>query len=715
MDADLPEPLAGDLMSLFELSPEGFPWSAPRPHEIETRRAQLSDLLIFDILLASGGVRQPDSLWPPTDPSSLRRLLSAIEESTYDTLKKDCLIYFLLKWHQDGREEGFKEQRCIPPQFAMLSDAYWHLDSGIYVERAVSLLCDVRLNRDYTSKIIQAISLSDAPTRLLLQYLRTAKPMLTEPDDMDTYILALAEESLISAWQYQRTFPDKSEIRTRLARKVLFWCFSPKPRPEHLKQLISFPLSTFEQSLLHDFALDPPISFPASSIPVLQDLVCVRLIQSGQYVGALKLDRQYASTQRGTQAPQFADRRRKMIEDVIAALPSIERLEIEERLRAIPQHKPEAPPKPAQTKAPADLSMSWEEIPLPPRIVSATSGAPRFVLGRNTHGHIQQKAAAGPTKEIAPVPAVLPLVPSVHTTTGAGNYVPPGLNGTSYTQNAAPPPIANARVKLFGSGQPAGKPSPNTSGSTSHRSSPLFPSSAPPSQNAPHSINDQTILYNRQGALPEEPRIEESSSQRGTAPQFAPETRFEDRGRNPIQPPGPSSVAEFSESVFVGSRAAHSPHTRETVEPALPGAFRVEREGPHLESSSFAHSPPTPPTRPRPAKSRRTARTSVPGGFDDVASGEEDNVPPLPDVSPVKRPTRRRASRASSVDGDEDRAPVKPKPRRSSRLSAASSSPDPSPQKTSAPKATRKTRAPAGGSGTSGGATATRSSTRKKR
>ena len=53
--------------------------------------------------------------------------------------------------------------------------------------------------------------------------------MLTEPDDLDTYILALAEESLISAWQYQRTFPDKSEIRTRLARKVLVWCFSREP------------------------------------------------------------------------------------------------------------------------------------------------------------------------------------------------------------------------------------------------------------------------------------------------------------------------------------------------------------------------------------------------------------------------------------------------------------------------------------------------------
>jgi len=216
-------------MSLFDISSDGFPWRAPRPHEIETRRAVLSDLLIFDILLSSGGVRQPDTFWPPTDPASLRRLLDAIEESTYDALKKDCLVYFLLKWHRDGREERFREDRCIPPQFAMLSDAYWHLDSGIQVERAVSLLCDIRLNRDYTSKIIQAISLSDTPARLLPQYLHTAKPMLTEPDDMDTYILALTEDSLMNAWKYQRTFPEKSETRTRLLKKVLEWCFTRMP------------------------------------------------------------------------------------------------------------------------------------------------------------------------------------------------------------------------------------------------------------------------------------------------------------------------------------------------------------------------------------------------------------------------------------------------------------------------------------------------------
>jgi hypothetical protein len=440
----------------------------------------------------------------------------------------------------------------------------------------------------------------------------------------------------------------------------------------------------------------------------------VRLIQLGQYVEALKLDREYASTQRSTQAPQVADRRRKMIEDVIAALPSIERLEIEEKLRAVPQRKLDAP-KPSQTKTPADLSMSWEEIPLPPRITPTTSGAPKFVLGRNTHGNIQQKAAPVPVpaKEGLPVPAVLPLIPSVHPT-GAGRYVPAGLNGAPYAPNSAPPTLAGARVDMFGSGPSASKPLPKISGPGSHKPSPLFPSSAP--RNARPSTTDQTLLYSRK-ATHLEPRVDDSSPQSGSAgPQFASETRSEDnadRRPNPTRRPELPSVAEFSESVFVGPRATHSPHTRETVEPALPGAFRFEREAPHLDSSGFAHSPPTPPTRLRPTKSRKTESASVPGGFDDVASGEEDNVPPLPEVSPVKRSTRRRASRAGSVDGEEDSAPVKP--RRSSRLSQASSSPEPSPQKISAPKATRKTRASAGSSATTGVATATRSSTRKKR
>lgn len=117
----------------FDTSPESFPWRAQVTLDIEHRRSLLSDLLFFDILLSSGGIREPASLYPPIDVPSLLHLLQAIENSNYDSLKKDCLVYFLLKWHKDGRERQFADERCIPPQFSALSDAYWHLDTGFNV------------------------------------------------------------------------------------------------------------------------------------------------------------------------------------------------------------------------------------------------------------------------------------------------------------------------------------------------------------------------------------------------------------------------------------------------------------------------------------------------------------------------------------------------------------------------------------------------------
>jgi len=551
---------------------------------------------------------------------------------------------------------------------------------------------------------------------------------------MDMYILALAEDGFTYAWQYQRTFPDKSEIRTRLMRKVLEWCFTrrshcfksetagslviAKPRSEHLKQLIVFPLSSFEQSLLHAFALEPPASLPASSVPLLQDLVCVRLVQSGQYIDAIKLDQQFASTRlgRGTQASLAAERRRKMIEDVIAALPSIERQEIEEKLRAVGQRKPAALAKTAQNKTAAiDLDMSWEEIPPPPpRALPTTSNAPRFILGRPTYGHNQPRAAAVPMIEGPPVRRVGPSLAPAPTRASNG-VVPPGLNGASHVRNFAPTvPLpssqAGLRVGLFGPGPQASKPFLNSSGSGGHRSSPLFPSHA--AREMRHTAVDQTVLYSQKPIPPEESRAETSSLQNYDLPDVETRSDNEDPHEEPPRAPEPMPVAEFSESVFSNSRPEPIPYPREATEPPLPGAFRVEREVAQSEQTLFAHSPPTPPTRQRPAKARRTARTSIPGGFDEGASGEEDNVPPLPAVSSAKRTTRRRVSRTNSIDAEEDNVPMRP--RRSSRLSAASSSSDHSPQKTSAPKATRKTRTSAGSSAT-GMASSTRSSTRRRR
>lgn len=88
----------------------------------------MSGELFFDILLKLGGIEQPASLYPPVDVSSLQRLLDAIESVTYDTMKRDCLIYYLLRWQMDGRESTFAEEKVISPHYVSLADSYWFLD-----------------------------------------------------------------------------------------------------------------------------------------------------------------------------------------------------------------------------------------------------------------------------------------------------------------------------------------------------------------------------------------------------------------------------------------------------------------------------------------------------------------------------------------------------------------------------------------------------------
>ncbi|KAF8911273.1 ELYS-like domain-containing protein, partial [Mucidula mucida] len=187
---------------------------------IERRRALLTDMLLFDVLLSLGGIREPDALYPPQDVEQLEQLLDAISNSKYDQLKRDCLVYFLLKWYQDAREAKFQLSRCLPPQFCALSDAYWYLDSGITIEKAVTILADHRLVCDYASKILLAISHSDDPATLIIKYVRTAKPRLIEQEDIGIYTLALAEKHLYEAWQFQRTFNESDETRPKLLKRL---------------------------------------------------------------------------------------------------------------------------------------------------------------------------------------------------------------------------------------------------------------------------------------------------------------------------------------------------------------------------------------------------------------------------------------------------------------------------------------------------------------
>ncbi|THH32812.1 hypothetical protein EUX98_g1391 [Antrodiella citrinella] len=398
----------------------------------------MSDNLIYDILLLSGNVHNATVLYPPTDISKLRELLTAIEESSYDSLKKDCLVYFLLKWHRDERAKQFSLTRSIPPQFVALADAYWALDCGVEVPRAITLLADERINRDYTSKILQAISLSSNPYPLIRKYIRTVKPILSEPDDMDTYALALADSNFLEAWQYQQTFPE-GESRSRLLKKLLHWSITPKPRPQPLQQLLGFPFTTFEQSLVHAFAVRPPSSVSTASITAIQDLVCLRLVLIGQTTTAAKLNRQFHTGVSGDSRRGAQERKSMMIDEAVALLPAAERRLLELELERTKDGEG-AGSSSSWGSMDLSMSMSWEHVA--PSQPQANGAAPKFGRTSDTFMHgpatpISKKSGAprfgGPISSLA---------------SGSGNSPSFVLRRSQVSPNTTTPPTASSsRVK----------------------------------------------------------------------------------------------------------------------------------------------------------------------------------------------------------------------------------------------------------------------------
>ncbi|KAJ7269867.1 nuclear pore complex assembly-domain-containing protein [Mycena rebaudengoi] len=705
------------VLSYFDLSPGGFPWKDPRPQQIERRRAALGDLLLFDILLTSGGIRQPDTLYPPVDVESFHRLLEAIQTSQYDALKRDCLVYFLLKWYHDGREDKFRLERGIPPQFATLSDAYFYLDAGTNIPRAVSILSDARLNRDYASKILQAISLAPIPMPLILKYVRTAKPLLTEPDDIDMYTIALAHSSLFEAWQFQRTFSEKSkETRPRLLRKILDWCFTPTPRHDALVQLLSLALTPYEQSLIQSYAT-PPSDLPPSAIATLQDLIIVRLIQTGRYADAIKLDRQFSSASQAKLVPQTE--RTKMVQELYAALPLVERAVLDAELenQGIPPSTSGASSMSGSGSREWDINMSWEDIrapapSAPPAPIPPLPGVHIPLLGQappvlNASGRSQETFRSkfgGFTQSVSAFPPlnasssssprhVVPVIPVSGVAKGSLATQPfvPSARQSLGSSTSAFAPLSQSTSRLAASSTPAANSTKSLFESAARKQNAFY---QPPAAPEPVSMFEE-----RQGD-------EGGRSKRGRQEEDADVEMDQDvdleMSEDQDQPDGDQDHDGLAYSVFGGKPIRTAPRAGKRTRPLVetkqvpPGAFENDDE------PEVAPPPPAPPRQtrrstatksaaPKQTKVPNTRRTrankqdlgrSLPGSLMDSEDGSadegEDELAPLPPrqaTAGEAAPPRRRSSRLSSSSDIESRtekekAPTKSKsgPGRKRRL-----------------------------------------------
>ncbi|KZV76441.1 hypothetical protein PENSPDRAFT_747630 [Peniophora sp. CONT] len=729
MDTDGPPPTPPpvELIDYFDLTPSAFPFRTPKPHEIDTRRAQMSDQLIFDILLSRGGIKQPDTLYPPSDPASLQRLLEAISNSTYDGLKNDCLVYFLLKWHGDGREAGFADELAIPPQFVALTDAYWHLDSGVDVQRAVHLLSDARVNREHSSKIIQALNLTPNHASLVVQFVQVVKPVLVEPPEIEAYGLALVRTDFNAAWAYQRTFAEGSQTREVLLRRIVESCVAPV-RQQQVLALYTVPFTPYEQSTIQNIALSPSSSsLPSTAQSILADLLVARLIQAGQLSKAILMDRRLRSA---PGVPPASDARKGMIDDALAALPSVEKLVLDDQIAALPSVPPTKKAAPAPTR---DVSMSWEEIPpakspavvekekpaekpvsaVPPRKPRTSYGSPAqpvTISGRKSSAFAQNSvppspfappaasspkpSAAKPTSSYFGQSTPAPAAP-VNENPFASSSKPPanslfGSTSASASGAAKAPrlsfgttPLAKSTASTFGAS--TSKPAPVIAFGSSLKSSvsgfPLNASRAVSASRAPNAF------FNPPPPPPElkRPVLEHQDTDDIDA-FLAGSAQPSDREISPVLAPAPAPI---DVNTFSEPEEEEEPEPQPRPKRKSSAASKIPVAKPPVKTRRSTikvqhREPPSPSSSPPPRKRTtraRKARMSIPGAFgggdtdvddsDHEHGGEEeeeekDEVAPLPEVpSPVKR----RGTRSSVGVGE----PI----RRSSRLSVASSSPEP--------------------------------------
>ncbi|KAL5480980.1 hypothetical protein ACEPAI_9921 [Sanghuangporus weigelae] len=397
---------SGEIVGRFGEKTEQLPWTQDVYNHILARRAAMSGQLFFDMLLRLGGIDNPASIYPPYNMLSLKVLVDAILDLSYDSMKRDCLVYYLLKQLQNGKEVSFAYDRSISPHYVALTDAYWELDSGINLEGAISRLSDSRIVKDNTTKIMETLALDSNSAFLIRKFVRTCNPALRELSDLERYTIATSEHSVLDAWKYQQNFPINHPTRKALLRKILEWTVTPKAKAPAIKQLLAMPFARFEEAVLQDFAVHPPEDLPLPSIEAARGLVVIRLIQSCKFAAALRFDRQYPSSPAAPQGTWGAERGR-IAKEILSIMSRSERDRLENELNALDADARIRSSLGANVNlsrswasGSTDLGGSWEDLG------RRTTAAPRASLS----GRVRTSLANGsPARPAARASAASPL------------------------------------------------------------------------------------------------------------------------------------------------------------------------------------------------------------------------------------------------------------------------------------------------------------------
>lgn len=343
---------------------------------------------IIASLLSTAGVDV--SLYPSRTYTELQTLISAIQHSSFDTLRRDALLYYLLlDYHllpppdkvstpltfstlppRPPILEQFAANHLLP---AFWTDAvergFWRFDKGLYQEALPWL--NATNSGPYANHILRTLSpiktggaLLDSVhnARCLIKYYRIAKPTL--PDtiaDKDVIEAVVVAKALVEGLQSALTL---IRDRQRVEQDGLFatfwhWLFHlqvgsssrkvAQVRSSLLQSVVALPLAEAEVQTLVIFSLGKSVPWFLSentspSTALLQarqlalDTLLVRLINQGRVLDALKLNKLAEESQSspfsigedgGEAAANRRKKRREMLRLAKDMLPEVVRSQLE--------------------------------------------------------------------------------------------------------------------------------------------------------------------------------------------------------------------------------------------------------------------------------------------------------------------------------------------------------------------------------------------------
>ncbi|KAI9207086.1 nuclear pore complex assembly-domain-containing protein [Polychytrium aggregatum] len=274
----------------------------PLESEVDEHRAR-NGVLFIEKLLAIHNIDLDQINYPAKDRQQLHDLFTAIvgtgfdqvlgahasaaaandtADSYDDTVQRDCLIYYLLKDHCQGRglskDKEFAEVFLLPQHFQRCIDGFWYLDRCEY-ELAVNQLVHPSLNVEWSNEILE-ILYRNAP-ELAFQFLQGVRPPIVDERDLDIQMPIYLDHSLSQAFEFQRQYQAMTS-ELRLFKRLLEFVFDPKlpTKAQALRELLKLPLSESEEALLVDFC-------HASDVPLTKDFIIMYFVDRGRYPEAI--------------------------------------------------------------------------------------------------------------------------------------------------------------------------------------------------------------------------------------------------------------------------------------------------------------------------------------------------------------------------------------------------------------------------------------------